>query len=191
MDADASFRLNRKVVSSLCVALAETVTKLGPAFLEDRVELVARIAVQVLEQKAMCQQDPDQDESEEAPEDSAEYDSILISAAGDLVAAIATATGPNFAGGPYEKFAPLIMKYYVSVLRYTLSTRCSVVVSTEKEPVPQRPLVCHRYPIGDHWRHEELCHALHADPHGPLLPRIERSGTRGPMQCGLRLRASH
>lgn len=71
----------------------------------------------------MCQQDPDQDESEDAPEDSAEYDSILISSAGDLVAAIATAFGPNFAGGPYEKFAPLIMKYYVSMLRCLLIFR--------------------------------------------------------------------
>lgn len=71
----------------------------------------------------MCQQDPDQDESEDAPEDSAEYDSILISSAGDLVAAIATAFGPNFAGGPYEKFAPLIMKYYVSMLQRLLTFR--------------------------------------------------------------------
>ena len=72
----------------------------------------ANIAVQVLEQKATCQQDPDQDEADEVPEDTAEYDSILISSAGDLVAALATALGPDFASG-YEKFAPLIMKYYV------------------------------------------------------------------------------
>lgn len=104
---------NRKVVSSLCVGLAETTNKIGPAFLEGRVEHFANIAVQVLEQKAICQQDPDQDESEDAPEDSAEYDSILISSAGDLVAALATALGADFASG-YEKFAPLIMKYYVS-----------------------------------------------------------------------------
>ena len=77
------------------------------------VELIAKIAVQVLEQKAICQQDPDQDEAEEAPEDSAEYDSILISSAGDLVASLATALGPDFVSG-YERFAPLITKYYVS-----------------------------------------------------------------------------
>ena len=76
----------------------------------------ANIAVQVLEQKATCQQDPDQDEADEVPEDTAEYDSILISSAGDLVAALATALGPDFASG-YEKFAPLIMKYYVSRFR--------------------------------------------------------------------------
>ena len=78
-------------------------------------EHFANIAVQVLEQKAICQQDPDQDDSDDAPEDSAEYDSILISSAGDLVAALATALGADFAAG-YEKFAPLIMKYYVGFM---------------------------------------------------------------------------
>ena len=78
------------------------------------VELIAKIAVQVLEQKAICQQDPDQDEAEEAPEDSAEYDSILISSAGDLVAALATVLDGDFASG-FEKFFPLISKYYVSL----------------------------------------------------------------------------
>ena len=76
--------------------------------------MFAKIAIQVLEQKAMCQQDPDQDETEDAPEDSAEYDSILISSAGDLVASLATALGPDFVSG-YERFAPLITKYYVSL----------------------------------------------------------------------------
>ncbi|KAI0741743.1 ARM repeat-containing protein [Daedaleopsis nitida] len=115
---------NKKVVSSLCVGLAETINKLGPAFLEDRADQFANIAVQVLEQKATCQQDPDQDESEEAPEDSAEYDSILISSAGDLVAALATALGPDFASG-YEKFAPLIIKYYKE--NRSLSDRSSAI----------------------------------------------------------------
>ena len=65
--------------------------------------------------QALCQQDPDQDEEDEPLEDQAEYDSVLISSAGDLVAALATALGADFANG-YEKFAPLIMKYYVSRL---------------------------------------------------------------------------
>ncbi|RDX41000.1 ARM repeat-containing protein [Polyporus arcularius HHB13444] len=115
---------NKKVVSSLCVGLAETINKLGPAFLENRADAFANIAVQVLEQKATCQQDPDQDEEDEVPEDSAEYDSILISSAGDLVAALATALGGDFASG-YEKFAPLIMKYYKK--NRSLSDRSSAI----------------------------------------------------------------
>ena len=69
--------------------------------------------MQVLEQKALCQQDPDQDETEEAPEDSAEYDSVLISTAGDLVAALANALGADFVQA-FNTFFPLISKYYVS-----------------------------------------------------------------------------
>ncbi|KAI0372648.1 ARM repeat-containing protein [Pilatotrama ljubarskyi] len=115
---------NKKVVSSLCVGLAETTTKLGPAFLEGRLEHFANIAIQVLEQKAICQQDPDQDEADDAPEDSAEYDSILISSAGDLVAALATALGPEFASG-FEKFFPLISKYYKK--NRSLSDRSSAI----------------------------------------------------------------
>lgn len=69
--------------------------------------------MQILDQKAVCQQDPDQDEEEEATDDSAEYDSVLISAAGDLVAAFATALGADFAQA-FPTFFALIAKYYVS-----------------------------------------------------------------------------
>jgi hypothetical protein len=65
-----------------------------------------------LEQKAFCQQDPDQDEDEEAPDDQAEYDSVLISSAGDLVAALAGALGSDFVQA-FIQFFPLIAKYYV------------------------------------------------------------------------------
>ena len=81
------------------------------------VELIAKIAVQVLEQKAICQQDPDQDENEEAPEDQAEYDSVLISSAGDLVSALANVLGADFAQA-FNTFFPLIAKYYVSTISY-------------------------------------------------------------------------
>ena len=70
------------------------------------------MAIQILEQKAICQQDPDQDGQEEAPEDQAEYESVLISSAGDLAAAIANALGSDFAQA-FNTFYPLISKYYV------------------------------------------------------------------------------
>lgn len=76
-------------------------------------ETICSIAVQILEQKAFCQQDPDQDEDEEAPEDQAEYDSVLVSSAGDLVSALASVLGPDFAPA-FVTFFPLISKYYVS-----------------------------------------------------------------------------
>jgi importin-4 len=108
------FCLCRKVVASLCIGLAETINRVGPAILEGRLESIANIAVQILDGKAMCQQDPDQDEDEEAPEDTAEYDSILVSSAGDLVAALANALGADFAQA-FNTFFTLISKYYVSV----------------------------------------------------------------------------
>jgi hypothetical protein len=53
-------------------------------------------------------------DDEEEFEDQSEYDSILISSAGELVAALSYALGPNFSQG-FNTFFPLISKYYVSV----------------------------------------------------------------------------
>lgn len=74
---------------------------------------VCGIAAQILEQKAYCQQDPDSDLADEAPEDQAEYDSVLISSAGDLVASLANALGGDFVQA-FGTFFPLIAKFYVS-----------------------------------------------------------------------------
>jgi hypothetical protein len=74
---------------------------------------VCTLAATILEQKAVCQQDPDQDETEEAPEETAEYDTMLIASAGDLVAALATTLGAAFTP-LFRTFYPLIVKYYVS-----------------------------------------------------------------------------
>jgi hypothetical protein len=73
---------------------------------------LCNIAVEILEQKALCQQDPDQDEDEQAPEYQAEYDSVLISSAGDLVSALANVLGPAFVPA-FQTFFPLISKFYV------------------------------------------------------------------------------
>ena len=104
------------------------------------------MAIQVLTQKAPCQQDPDQDEAEEAPEDQAEYDSVLISSASDLVAALANAMGAGFAPA-FKTFYPLIAKYYVSL---SMSIASSVILIhdpwTEKEPFCRRPFGCHWCP---------------------------------------------
>lgn len=86
-------------------------------------EPICNVATLVLQQKAFCQQDPDQDEEEEAPEDQAEYDSVLVTSAGDVVSSIANALGPDFAQ-LYPTFFPLISKFYVS------SARCSSTHAT-------------------------------------------------------------
>ena len=76
---------------------------------------ICTLAATILEQKAVCQQDPDQDDAEEAPEETAEYDTMLIASAGDLVAALSAALGATFTP-LFQTFYPLIVKYYVSHL---------------------------------------------------------------------------
>lgn len=82
------------------------------AFLDE--EQLCKIAIVILEQKAYCQTDPDQDESEEAPEDSAELEGVLIGSACDLVSSMAIALGEKFQAA-FQTFFPLITKYYVRV----------------------------------------------------------------------------
>ena len=118
------------MATALCMALTETLNKIGPAFIETsescflpplswtlmiftEVNEVCTLASTILEQKAVCQQDPDQDEAEEAPEETAEYDTMLIASAGDLVAALSVALGTSFTP-LFQTFYPLIAKYYVS-----------------------------------------------------------------------------
>jgi hypothetical protein len=115
---------NKGVASALCIGLAETINKIGPALLENYYERLLSIAKEILEQKAICQQDPDQDADEEAPEDQAEYDSVLISSAGDLVAAMANVLGADFKPA-FDTFYPLIAKYYKK--SRSLSDRSSAI----------------------------------------------------------------
>ena len=87
-------------------------------------EDVGTIVAQILEQKALCQQDPDQEEDEVADlEDSAEFDTILTSSAGDVVSAMATTLGVDFQQA-LQTFLPLVMKYYVSVTLSVVLTTC-------------------------------------------------------------------
>ncbi|PPQ67700.1 hypothetical protein CVT24_002756, partial [Panaeolus cyanescens] len=102
---------NKSVAAALCLGLAETMNKVGPRFIEGHFDTICQIAMQILEQKAFCQQDPDQPEDEEAPEDQAEYDSVLISSAGDLVSSLANVLGEDFSQA-FTTFFPLITKYY-------------------------------------------------------------------------------
>ncbi|KAJ7224327.1 armadillo-type protein [Mycena pura] len=102
---------NKSVVTTLCNGLAETINKIGPAFIGGHLEEISRVAMEILDQKAECQKDPDQDQDEEAPEDQAEYETVLIGSAADIVAAMANALGADFAPA-FSAFYPLITKYY-------------------------------------------------------------------------------
>ena len=89
-------------------------------------DTVCNIAIQILEQKVPCQQEPDQDEEDEPLEDQAEYDSVLISNAGDFVSALANALGSDFSQA-FRAFFPLISKFCVRVRNFFLGTCCELI----------------------------------------------------------------
>ncbi|KAF8216431.1 armadillo-type protein [Mycena galopus ATCC 62051] len=152
---------NKSVVTTLCNSLAETINKIGPGFLDGHLEEISRMAMEILDQKAECQQDPDQDEEEEAPEDSAEYETVLISSAGDVVAAIANALGADFAPA-FNTFYPLIAKYYkksrsLNERSSTIGCLAEIISGMKGAITPStEPLL-------------ELCHRALSDPEADVL----------------------
>ncbi|EJD51758.1 ARM repeat-containing protein [Auricularia subglabra TFB-10046 SS5] len=123
---------DKEVVTTLFSGLAETLTLIGPAFIDGssipragvtdnapvatapvpHIDTIVNMVVQVLDKKSLCQNDPDEETSgAEAEEEQAELDSVLIQAAGDLVAGLAVALGPDF-GRLFVMFFPKISKYY-------------------------------------------------------------------------------
>lgn len=87
-----------------------------PAF-----ETICTMCVKIMSGKSLAQVDPDQGEEEESAEELAEMDSFLIGSCEDLISALASVLGADFAP-TFGQFLPLISQYYVS--RYTaLSSR--------------------------------------------------------------------
>ncbi|KAJ7876801.1 armadillo-type protein [Mycena leptocephala] len=152
---------NKSVVTTLCNSLAETINKIGPGFVDGHLEEISRMAMEILDQKAECQQDPDQDDEEEAPEDQAEYETVLISSAGDVVAAIANALGADFAPA-FGAFYPLIAKYYkksrsLNERSSTIGCLAEIISGMKGAITPStEPLL-------------ELCHRALSDPEADVL----------------------
>lgn len=79
----------------------------------NRVEIdeIAQHLRLILEKQAYCQQELEDDEGLLDEDEQAEFDALLISAAADLVGALAGVLGPSFV--PYAQvFLPHIAKYY-------------------------------------------------------------------------------
>jgi len=70
--------------------------------------------------KSLAQVDPDQGDEEDSAEELAEMDSFLIGSCEDLISALASVLGADFAP-TFGQFLPLIGQYYVS---------CHIVISS-------------------------------------------------------------
>lgn len=75
----------------------------------DYLNQTCEYTLMILEQQSPAQVDSEAVEGE--PEEGSEYDSVLISAASDLVGAMANVLGADFSD-PLSKFMPQLMKYY-------------------------------------------------------------------------------
>jgi hypothetical protein len=109
----------RMVVTQVFQSIGETLKICGPlpvsgqcsqeSFQGSHVDLLANQLLLVLQDMHPCQS---RDESfEEEDEDLAELDALVITAAADTVASLATAIGPKFAVY-FEKFSPCIARFF-------------------------------------------------------------------------------
>ncbi|PWN53172.1 ARM repeat-containing protein [Violaceomyces palustris] len=101
---------DRTAAIEICQSLAECLNKNGPAIIAPQyLDVVCTYTIMILEKRSPPQLDSEtpEDENEEA----SEYESVLISAASDLVGAMANVLGPDFTD-PLKQFMPQLMKYY-------------------------------------------------------------------------------
>ncbi|CAG8690182.1 1184_t:CDS:10, partial [Ambispora leptoticha] len=87
---------SRMVVVQICQELTESLKICGPAIIAEYVDQIANQCLLILQKKALCQQDQEDEEGILDEDEAAEHDALLISACSDLVAAMALALGPDF-----------------------------------------------------------------------------------------------
>lgn len=105
------FFLHRMTQIEICQQLAECLNKNGPHILKGQADKACTFVSDILDQKSACQIDTELPEGEENVEDISEYESVLISAATDLVGAMANVYGADFIE-PLKQLLPKITKYY-------------------------------------------------------------------------------
>ncbi|KAF9397952.1 hypothetical protein BGX21_008330 [Mortierella sp. AD011] len=102
---------DKMVVVQICQEMIETVKLCGPGIVAENIGSIAEQLKLIFEKKAYCQQELADDEGLLDEDEQAEADALLISAASDLVGALADVLGPSFV--PYAQvFIPQIAKYY-------------------------------------------------------------------------------
>ncbi|POY75272.1 hypothetical protein BMF94_1642 [Rhodotorula taiwanensis] len=105
----------RDVANELCNSFSAALMSVGPALIvPNYVQPICEEVSKILQRKAACQLDDDEDEEDEREQngaDQSEYDAALIGAAADLVGSLATTLGADFAP-LFSGFLPDMVKYY-------------------------------------------------------------------------------
>ena len=123
-------------MTTLLSGISETLSLIGPAYVEGssvqrpslladepvvgdavpHVEAICQIVELILDKKALCQNDPDEEPAGADEDDEmAELDSVLIQCAGDVVSALASSLG--------QAFQPLFQRFYSRIVRYYVRRR--------------------------------------------------------------------
>ncbi|KAL9938395.1 hypothetical protein V8E36_003018 [Tilletia maclaganii] len=102
---------DRSVASTLCIAITDALSKVGPALVVPKyLEQTCGIVSHILEKRApptLEEFDPETTQEQEA----SEYESALVNASVDLLGGLAGALGADFAP-IFTKFFPELAKYY-------------------------------------------------------------------------------
>lgn len=101
---------DRSVVVQTCQEFVSALRLIGPILVSDCLEDIAENLLEIFQKKSICQQSFDDGDYDEEDDD-LESESLLISSAGDLVAALCETVGPNFSNY-FKVYLPLITKYY-------------------------------------------------------------------------------
>ncbi|KAI8882389.1 ARM repeat-containing protein [Backusella circina FSU 941] len=101
---------DKMVVVQMCTELIQSLKLMGPSIIAESVEEISRNVLDIFEKRSICQQAYDEDDFVDEEEE-AESESLLIGAAGDLVAALCETIGEGYSSY-FDVFMPLIAKYY-------------------------------------------------------------------------------
>ncbi|KAI9184020.1 hypothetical protein H9P43_003073 [Blastocladiella emersonii ATCC 22665] len=103
---------DRVVAAEICDSLQGALRMIGPALVqnEGHLDATCNLVISILEGKHLAQQDEDGEDMD--ADELAEYDGILIAAAGDVVGALANALGPVTFTPLSQRFLVLLSKYF-------------------------------------------------------------------------------
>ncbi|EPB87956.1 hypothetical protein HMPREF1544_05247 [Mucor circinelloides 1006PhL] len=101
---------DKMVVVQICQELIQSLKLMGPSIIADHIEEISRNILDIFEKRSICQQSYDEEDFVDEEEE-AESESLLINAAGDLVATICETVGESYSSY-FDVFMPLIAKYY-------------------------------------------------------------------------------